>query len=124
MTGPLYTIAKWCLGTLPVDAAGRRVFDETLADWRNEAAQASGPLAALAVPARAVWSVIRCVMMVSLREVRTREGAALLLRVAALSVVCMLVFIGIRWNESIVVQGARVPLGPVPGALLSIASVL
>jgi len=124
MTGPLYAIVRWCLSVLPVDAAGRRCFDETLADWRKEAAQASGLLAALIVPARAMWSVFRCVMMVSLREIRTREGAALLLRLAAFSVAVMLVFIGIRWNDSIDVQGVRVPLGPIPAALLSVVSLL
>lgn len=124
MTGALIAIARWCLSTLPVDAAGRRCFDERLADWRKEAAQASGPLAGLIVPPRAIGSVVRCVMMVSLREIRTREGAALLLRLAGLSLVCTLVFIGIRWNDSIVVQGAPIPLGPGAGALLSVGAIL
>lgn len=123
MTGAFYTLTQWGLRILPVDSAGRRCFDETLADWRNESAQASG-LLALVVPARGMWSVVRCVMLVSLRESRSREGAALLLRLAAWSIVCTVVFIGIRWNESIVLQGARVPLGPVPGALLSVQALL
>ncbi len=119
MTGVLYTVAQQCLSLLPVDAAGRRCFDETLADWRKEAAQASGVLA-LVVPARAIWSVFRCLMLVSLREIRSREGASVLLRLAAWSIVCMLLFIGFHWNDSIDLEGTRVWMGPIPGVLLSV----
>jgi hypothetical protein len=121
---PLYTLTNWCLTQLPVDPAGRRCVDETLADWRKEASQSSGPLAALIVPARALWSVLRCLTMVSLRDIRSREGAVLLLRLAGLSIVCMLALIGFRWDDSIVIDGTRVPIGPAPVVLLSVASVL
>jgi hypothetical protein len=123
MRHPLYTLTNWCLTQLPVDAAGRRCVDETLADWRKEASQSSGPLAALIVPARALWSVLRCLTMVSLRDIRSREGAVLL-RLAGLSIVCMLALIGFRWDDSIVIDGTRAPIGPAPVVLLSVASVL
>lgn len=124
MTGPVFRLVGWFLGALPVDAAGRRCFDETLADWRSEAGNVAGVLPTIVIGARALWSVLRCVAMVLTREVRSREGAALLMRLAAWSIFCMLVIIGVRWNDSLQLQDSRVQLGPIPGALLSVGMVL
>ena len=65
-----YVLAKWLLSTLPVDAAGRRCFDETLADWRREAAKANGAFAGAIVAVRAMGSVLRSVAGVTFREMR------------------------------------------------------
>ena len=66
---------------LPVDEAGRRVFDETLADWKREAKRASGLFARFVVAARAVFSVLRCLAGVSLREVTLIRQSGVLARV-------------------------------------------
>ena len=80
MTGALYTLVRWCLGLLPVDPAGRRCLDETLADWRREAANAGGTWAAFVVSVRAMFAVVRCVAGVSLREVALIRQSGVLTR--------------------------------------------
>lgn len=77
----LYSIANWALNALPVDTAGRRVFDETLADWRREAAKASALLARASVTARASGSVLRCIAGVTAREIKLIPQSGVLLRV-------------------------------------------
>ena len=124
MKGLLYRVVLWSLGAVPVDAAGRRCLDETMADWRKETATAASRLASLAASARGIRSVFRCVAMVAVREVRSSDGAALLLRLAGWSIALMLVVIGFHWNDSIPLQDGRVPTGPIPGALLSVGMVL
>ncbi len=81
MTLPLYAVVRWALGVLPVDKSGRRIFDETLADWRREAERSSGPLSGVVVSARAMFSVLRCVTGVSLREVALIGQSGVLARV-------------------------------------------
>jgi hypothetical protein len=112
MTGPLYTLTQWCLRSLPVDGAGRRVFDETLADWRKEAANATGRRQALVISVRAGLSVVRCVMLICRREIGSREGIASLLRLAAWSTATVLLFVAFNWNRSIPVAGLQVVIGP------------
>jgi hypothetical protein len=80
MNRALYLIAEWLLGRLPVDLAGRRVFDETLADWRKESAKASGLYCSSIVAIRAVGSVLRSVAGVSFREIRSLPRGAVLIR--------------------------------------------
>lgn len=111
MTGPLYTVTRWCLSVLPVDGSGRRVFDETLADWRSERASAAGPWTAFAVSLRAIAAVFRSVMLISQRELSSRQGAAPLLRLAVWSLVCALLVVAFNWNRSIAVEGTQVPIG-------------
>lgn len=115
---------RWILGLLPVQQQGRRPCEETLTDWRNEAAQARGIGCRLLVNARALWSVIRCVSLIAAREVGSREGATLLLRLMAASILSATLFIGFHWNDSITFEGTPTSVGPVAGAWLSIAMVL
>lgn len=84
MSRVLYSIAHWGLGSLPVDDAGRRVFDETLADWRKEAAKARGATAGALVTMRAIFAVIRCVAGVSVREAGSIHQGGLFLRVVVM----------------------------------------
>jgi hypothetical protein len=82
MTGPLYDVMRWFLSVLPVDEAGRRVFDETLADWRREAAKVSGSRSAFVVSLRSMLSAARSVARVSGREVTLIRRSGVLLRMA------------------------------------------
>ena len=121
MISPLQSLVTGLLRLLPLNES--RPCEETLADWRREALDARGlrrPVVAL----RALGSVARCVFMISAREARSRESMELLFRVVIVSLVSAMIFIGVRWNESIVVDGARVPLGPVAAALLSVGTFL
>ncbi len=72
--GMLYRGCACLLGVLPVDNAGRRVFDETLADWRREGRTASGMLA-----------VARSVLLVSWREVISAPMGTMTLRIVGWS---------------------------------------
>ena len=95
MTGPLYAIAEWFLVVLPVDDAGRRVFDETLADWRREAAKARGTVAGALVFVRAIFSVFRSIVGVSLREVTSIHRSGVLTRVCLWTVAYLLAYLAI-----------------------------
>lgn len=121
MTGPLYGLVRWFLSMLPVEGSGRRVFDETLADWRSEAAIATGPWGAVTVSLRAVVSVVRSVLMISWSELSSRQGLAPLLRLATWSVVCVLLFVAFNWNRSIPVQGGDVAIGATAVWLMSVS---
>ena len=112
MTGPAYTLAQGCLRILPVDAAGRRVLDETLADWRREAANAAGRTQAVVVSLRASVSVARSVILICRREICSQEGIASLLRLACWSTVSVLLFVVFNWNRTIPVDGVPVAIGP------------
>jgi hypothetical protein len=72
--GSVYRVCAAMLTRLPVDERGRRVFDETLADWRREPHALRGMVAA----ARAVAGV-------SVREVASGAMGHTLLRVMAWS---------------------------------------
>jgi len=72
--GMLYRVSAWLLGVLPVDDAGRRVFDETLADWRREGRTPSGVLA-----------VVRSVALVSWREIGTAPMGTMAVRIVVWS---------------------------------------
>jgi len=124
VTGPLYTVARWFLNVLPVDETGRRVFDETLADWKSEAARASGLLGSVIVSLRAVVSVLRSVVMISWRELSSREGLAPLVRLATWSIVSVLLFVAFNWNQSIPVNGVPVAIGPTAVWLRSVNWIL
>lgn len=124
MTGPLFVVAQWFLGLLPVDQSGRRVFDETLADWKSEATKASGPQGSATVSLRAVASVLRSIAMISSKELSTRKGLAPLLRLATWSFVSVLVFVAFNWNWSIPVEGVQVQIGSTAVLLGSVSSVL
>jgi hypothetical protein len=67
--GIVYRIVEWFLTVLPVDASGRRVFDETLADWRREAGKATNQSTAVIATLRSLLSVARSVAGVSARDV-------------------------------------------------------
>lgn len=67
--GILYRIVEWLLTVLPVDASGRRVFDETLADWRREAGKALNRSTAALATLRSLLSVARSVVGVSAKDV-------------------------------------------------------
>ncbi len=107
MTGPIYAVVRTLLSVLPVDHSGRRVFDETLADWRREAANVSGHLARLAVSVRAIVSVVRGVVMISAREAFNRHGLASLGRLGAWSAMAVLLFVAFNFNRAIPVQGVH-----------------
>ena len=124
MTGPPYSVTQWCLSVLPVDDRGRRVFDETLADWKSEATKASGPQGSATVSLRAVASVLRSIAMISSKELSTRKGLAPLLRLATWSFVSVLVFVAFNWNWSIPVEGVQVQIGSTAVLLGSVSSVL
>jgi hypothetical protein len=113
MTRAVYAIARWVLWQLPVDAAGRRVFDETLADWRKE----RGAL-------RGVCAVIRSVLMVSGRELTSGEGANGFRRLSSWSMACLIVALAFNWNQSVLVDGSPVSVGPTVIALGSLAWVV
>src|SRR5688572_3502291 len=81
MSHVFYVLVHRWFEVLPVDEAGRRVFDETLADWRREAARASGPLARVLMCVRAVFAVLRAVVGVSFREVMLIRRSGMLVRV-------------------------------------------
>jgi len=72
--GMLYRVCACLLGVLPVDNAGRRVFDETLADWRREGRTASGMLA-----------VVRSVMLVFRRDCVSAPMGTMARRIVAWS---------------------------------------
>lgn len=81
MNRVLYGVVQWWLNALPVNEPGRRAFDETLADWRKEAARASGPLGGVMVSAKAVFAACRCVAGVSVREAALIPQSGVLTRV-------------------------------------------
>jgi hypothetical protein len=124
MTGGLYKLAQWCLRSLPVDAAGRRVLDETLADWRREAATATGRRQVLVVSVRAGVSIGRSVMSICWREIGSHEGVAPLVRLACWSIVSAVLFVAFNWNRSVVIDGEQVAIGPAAVWLLSVSWVL
>jgi hypothetical protein len=76
----LYTVTRWWLSVLPVNDAGQRAFEETLADWRKEGAMAGGPLAGTVVAVRAVASVLRSVAGVTVSEIRLLPQSGVPLR--------------------------------------------
>jgi hypothetical protein len=78
MNSVLYRIVNWGLSVLPVDPAGRRVFDETLADWRRELDKAHSVWARTMVSIRATWSVLRSVGGVTVRELGAISGSGVL----------------------------------------------
>jgi hypothetical protein len=121
VSAPLQSFVGWMLRVLPVNQP--RPCEETLADWRSEAVEARGVRRVL-VAARALWSIGRCVLMISVREIRSHEGLGLLLRLGAVALVIAAVYTGLYWNDSIPLDGTRVQLGPVPGALLAVATLL
>lgn len=82
MTGPLYGVVRWFLSLLPVDRSGRRVFDETLADWRKEGDRAKGLLARIVASLRGCVSVIRGVGLVAWREASRLRGTGVPVRFA------------------------------------------
>ena len=119
--GILYRIVEWFLTVLPVDASGRRVFDETLADWRREADAAQTSPRRVAVALQGLGAVARGLAHVFVRESTSREGVAILTRLAAWSVATVTLSIALNWNQSLTVQGARVAVGPAGVALGSFA---
>ena len=104
---------RWILGLLPLQQRGRRPCEETLADWRSEDAAAHGSRRAITT-LRGLWSVGLCVSAISWRELRTREGALPLLRIAALSVVLAA---GFGWEQARPLASAGLAIGP-PLAML------
>ena len=119
--GILYRIVEWFLTVLPVDASGRRVFDETLADWRREADAAQTSPQRVVAGLQGLGAVARGLAHVSVRESTSREGVAALARLAAWSVAAAMVSIALNWNQSLTVQGAQVAVGPAGVALGSVA---
>src|SRR5689334_21055122 len=81
MSQGLYAVTQWCLDLLPVGQSGRRCCDETLADWRKEAAKATRSWAAFVVSVCAMFAVLRCVAGLSLREVALIRQSGVLTRV-------------------------------------------
>ena len=115
MRGPIYFFAELCVRLLPLTPQGRRVFDEALADWRSEAADARGFRRA-GVSARALWSVARCVVMISGRELKSREGLAPVVRLGILSALVVPIAAVVNWNQFNWVDGVWTPAGT--GAVL------
>lgn len=119
--GILYRIVEWFLTVLPVAASGRRVFDETLADWRREADAAPTNPRRVVVELQGLGAVARGLLHVSVRESTSREGVATLARLVAWSVATVMFSIALNWNQSLAVQGDRVAIGPAAVALGSVA---
>lgn len=119
--GILYRIVEWFLAVLPVDASGRRVFDEILADWRREMNTARTGLGSMVVVLQGLGAVARGLVQVSVRESTSREGVATLARLVAWSVATVTLSIALHWNQSLAVQGDRVAIGPAAVALGSVA---
>lgn len=121
MNRALYGVVQWFLGVLPVDASARRVFDETLADWRSEADAAQTSPRHVFVGLQGLGAVARGLAHVCVRESTSREGVATLARLAAWSAATVMTGIALNWNQSLAVQGARVAVGPARVALGSVA---
>lgn len=119
--GILYRFVRLFLTILPVDAAGRRVFDETLADWRREASAARSSPRRVVAGLQGLGAVARGVAHVAVREGASREGVAALARLAAWSIATVVVGMVLNWNQSLVVRGVRVAVGPAGVALGSVA---
>jgi hypothetical protein len=96
--GVCYALVRRLLRALPVDAIGRRVFDETLADWRRELQDAPSLVQKLRITARNGVAAGRGVLMVSLGEVTRPEGRTLLLKVVMWSCVGLLAFFASSWE--------------------------
>ena len=101
MSRLLYGIVRWFLSALPLDAAGRQVFDETLADWHREADAAGTGLRRLVAAAQGTAAVASGLAHVSVRESTSREGAATLARLALWSLATVVLSIVLNWNQSI-----------------------
>lgn len=74
MTGPgsfAYRLCAHVLAALPLDAAARRVFDETLADWRREQRTFKG-----------IVAVLRGIVLVAGRDIVSPAMGSFALRVA------------------------------------------
>jgi hypothetical protein len=96
--GFLYRLVRWGLRVVPVDASGRRVLDETLADWRRERGNAHAPVQRMIVALRSCAAVLRGLVLVSMREVQSQEGRAVLVRLAAWTAAGLLAFFALQWE--------------------------
>jgi hypothetical protein len=96
--GILYRIVEWFLTVLPVDASGRRVFDETLADWRREAERAANGWRRSFVGVRAMFAVARSVAGVSAKEVTLIRHSGVLPRLLLWTSAYVIVVNVIRWQ--------------------------
>lgn len=84
--GIVYRMCEGLLIRLPMDDCGRRVFTETLADWRREASAVRGLVA-----------VSRALVQVSVAEVSTFAMAAVVMRAFAWLTLALFVSFSI-WN--------------------------
>ena len=96
--GVFYRLVRQLLKILPVDTAGRRVFDETLADWRREAGKAGSSWTRAFVGVRAMFSVVRSVAGVSLKEVTGVHHSGVLPRLLLWMSAYVIVVNVIRWQ--------------------------
>jgi hypothetical protein len=78
---------------LPLDARSRRVMDEALLDWTHEAASSSSIGARVCVDVRSVVSIVRALVLVSVRETTAIPIAWLAGRVVLFGLLPALVFV-------------------------------
>jgi len=79
-----YRVCAALLNRLPVDPTGRRVFDETLSDWRRELRTYRG-----------LGAVIRAVVGVAAREVASQSMCRAWFRVVLWSTAWVLLSLGL-----------------------------
>jgi len=84
--GIVYRVCEVLLARLPVDDSGRRVFAETLADWRREPRTLRG-----------LAAVVRAVAGVSLKEVASLSMCRTWLHILAWSTAWVILGLGLSW---------------------------
>lgn len=99
--GILYRIVDWFLTVLPVDASGRRVFDETMADWRRELALATSRSRRFVVHARSTAAVVGTLWHASSREASQALKSTLVPRLATVTAVWL---VGTVWFNGLPVD--------------------
>jgi hypothetical protein len=65
--------AEFLVAMLPLDVSGRRAVDETLADWRHEAAEAQTVVGRVAAGVRGLTAVVVAVTVVAARDVASAD---------------------------------------------------
>jgi hypothetical protein len=107
---------------LPVDAAGRRVFDETLADWRREHSKALTSVWRMAVALRSSAAVLRGLALVSMREVHSGDGRAAFVRLGLWTTAGLVTFFALNAELLYVVdESGRAPYSYAALGLLSVS---
>lgn len=97
-TGWFYRIHERVLDSIPANPAGRRVFDETLADWRRESQSAVGHWSRLCAAARGFVAVVRSLGRVAWEEAGQVSGSGIPQRLG-------------RWMLALTILGLALSVG-------------